>query len=439
MIHEPNSVDAERELLATCLQFPEVVAECQAEGISESVFYDPKHAMAWSAIVALAGNPGLLDAGTLLEELRRRDQLSSVGGEGFILEISSFAASSLRKGLFIRRILDLWKQRKVIAAGTAMVEAASEAAVDWPEVWERVEPHLQRALSAGASTSRRSIADIAHIAADCRLRPEIRPLCPTPWPEWNRFATPPRAGELIVIAARPGVGKTTLAGNIAADAAASGQTIAFFSREMAAEQVVDRWALRRAGRNGIGNDQFAHAHVVERIREIGRQRNIHLLDGEACKTLAQIEAQCRLLAASPEGLSLVAVDYLQLVLPPAESMREHREQQVALMARRFKLLANSLNCPVFLLAQLNRESEKEDRRPRLSDLRESGSIEQDADRVWFLYRHKPADHEPLPVEEASIIKVALYQAKCRNGPAEVEAILNFHRPCFSFFEGAHFS
>jgi replicative DNA helicase len=211
-----------------------------------------------------------------------------------------------------------------------------------------------------------------------------------------------------------------------------GKTVAFFSLEMAAHQVIDRWALRRAGRNGIGGDQFANSQVVAQIEEIGRQRHIHLFDAQTCNTIAQIESQCRLLAASPMGLALVVVDYLQLVTPPADSKREPREQQVAQMTRRFKLLADTLACPVILLAQLNRESEKEERRPRLSDLRESGSIEQDADRVWFIYRPKLAEHEPLPPEDASEIKVALYQSKCRNGPAGVEAILRFNRPCFSF-------
>ena len=110
----------------------------------------------------------------------------------------------------------------------------------------------------------------------------------------------------------------------------------------------------------------------------------------------------------------------------------HTKQQVAAMSRRFKLLAGAINCPVFLIAQLHRESEKEDRRPRLSDLRESGSIEQDADRVWFLYRPKPAPSKPLAAEDASEIEVALYQCKCRNGPAGIEAVLRFNRPLFTF-------
>jgi replicative DNA helicase len=164
---------------------------------------------------------------------------------------------------------------------------------------------------------------------------------------------------------------------------------------------------------------------------VGKLRTLHIYEAEDARTIAQIEATCRLLAASA-GLGAVVVDYLQLVAPPADTKREIREQQVAAMSRRFKLLAGAIACPVFLLCQLNRESEKEDRRPRLSDLRESGAIEQDADRVWFLYRPKPAPNQSPVGEDASEIDVALYQAKCRNGPGGIEAVLRFNRPTFNF-------
>jgi replicative DNA helicase len=190
--------------------------------------------------------------------------------------------------------------------------------------------------------------------------------------------------------------------------------------------------VRRAGRAGIGNDRHANAAVAAQIDEVAKLRTLHVYEASDAPGIAQIEATCRLLAASPSGLAAVVVDYLQLVQPPADTKREVREQQVAAMSRRFKLLARALDCPILLLCQLNRESEKDERRPRLSDLRESGSIEQDADRVWFLYRPKPVPSQLPPPEDASEIDVALYQCKCRNGPAGIEAVLRFNRPTFSF-------
>jgi replicative DNA helicase len=149
-------------------------------------------------------------------------------------------------------------------------------------------------------------------------------------------------------------------------------------------------------------------------------RSLQLFEVKDAVRLEQIESAARLLASAPRGLSAVFVDYLQLVQPPADSRRDIREQQVAQMSRRLKLLALTLDVPVFVLAQLNRESEKDDRKPRLSDLRESGAIEQDADRVWFLYAK---ENDPT---------VMLYQAKCRNGPAGIEAPFMFNRPIFKF-------
>ena len=425
------SPDAEANLLACCIAFPESVPPaCITAGITGGSFDDPKHGTAFEAVVILAAR-GQLDASTLAEELKTRGQLNALGGWPFITGISA-PVTSASAGYHIERVRSLDMQRRLIEATARAHEAAKQGALSWPDVWERTEPFLRDAQEAGALSRRRTIADVAAEAATWRLSPDLRPMVPTPWRGWDRAATTPRAGELIVIAGRPGTGKTTLAGNIADDAAANGKTVAFFSLEMGAEELVDRFAARRAGRNGLGNDSRANAAVVAEIQKIGRQKNLHIYEAEDALGIAQIEAKCRLLAASPGGLGAVFVDYLQLVGPPAETKREPREQQVAAMSRRFKLLARAIDAPVFLLAQLNRESEKEERRPRLSDLRESGSIEQDADRVWFLYRPKPTPTEPLAAEDAGEIEVALYQCKCRNGPAGVDAVLRFNRPLFSF-------
>lgn len=427
----PASTDAESALLACCIAFPEAVASCVAAGITSGSFYDPKHGTAFAAVVTLAAR-GELDASTVAEELKARGQLDALGGWQFILGITDNTTTTASASFFIERVVSLSNQRRLIESLTGALDAAQHPAAAWSEAWDRTEPFLRAAQEAGAQTRRRTIADAAAQAVAWRLQPDVRPMVPTPWPAWDRHATVPLAGELIVIAGRPGTGKTTLAGNIAHDAATNRKTVAFFSLEMGAAELVNRFAVRRAGRNGIGTDRHANAVVVEEIEKIGRLKNLHLYEAEDALGIAQIEATCRLLAAAPDGLACVVVDYLQLVAPPADAKREPREQQVAAMSRRFKFLARAMNCPVFLLAQLNRESEKDDRRPRLSDLRESGSIEQDADRVWFLYRPKPAPTEPSAAEDASEIDVALYQCKCRNGPAGIDAVLRFNRPLFTF-------
>ena len=428
----PHSPEAEENLISCCLlDGADVVAKCLAAGIGAESFHLPAHSIVFQCAVALAGRGEPIDTATVAEELRTRDQLDAIGGYPFLTQVGSRIPTTAHAEFFIGKVSDLAKQRRLQTCLAAAQESAQRAGT-WGEVWESVEPHLRAAGDAGSETRHRSLASVAAQAAAWRLSPDTRPRLATPWPRWDREAGAPRGGELIVIAGRPGTGKTTLAGCIAHDVAARGQVAAFFSLEMSGEELVDRFALRRAGKDGIGNDRHANAAVAAQIEAIGAMRTLRLFEAQDAAALAQIEATCRLLAAAPAGLAAVVIDYLQLVTPPAETKREIREQQVAAMSRRFKLLARAVGCPVFLCAQLNRESEKEERRPRLSDLRESGAIEQDADRCWFLYRPKSPPGQPLPAEDASEIEVALYQAKCRNGPAGIDAVLRFHRPTFNF-------
>lgn len=422
--------EAEARLLCLGMLDAAYAAQASAAGITADSFDTPTHRRIWTAITAAAAADGCTESAAVWR------QLTGLAGDSGGLDHSEFfriaglEPTGMRLAGLIADVLGLHRQRKLVFALASASEAANANAAGWDDLWEGVEPYLRAAQDAGSGSSQRSLADIATQAAQWRRMPDVRPTTPTPWAGWDRVATPPRAGELIVIAARTGFGKTTLAGNIADDVAKRGENVAVFSLEMSGEELVDRFALRRAGRNGIGNDSHANAVVASSIEEVGRMTTLKIFDD--ANTIAGIEASCRLLAAAPKGLAAVVIDYLQLVVPPAESKREPREQQVAAMTRRFKQLARAIGCPVFLLAQLNRECEKEHRRPRLSDLRESGSIEQDADRVWFLYRPKTPPDAMAPAEDASEIDVALYQAKCRNGPAGIEAVMRFNRPTFDF-------
>lgn len=425
-----SNSEAEARLLSVAMLDASYVAQATAAGITASVFNAPSHRRIWTAITAAAALDGSAESTAVWR------QLTGLVGDGADLDrqeffqIAGLEPTGMRLTSIVADVLALHRQRKLLSALASATEAANSNAAGWGDIWESVAPHLAAAQAAGSDSRHRSLADIATQAAAWRLAPDTRPTTPTPWPGWDRFATPPRAGELIIIAARTGAGKTTLAGNIAHDVAARGELVAFFSLEMSGEELVDRFALRRAGRNGTGNDSHANKVVAGRIEEIGRMTTLKIFDD--LHSIGRIEAQCRLLAASPKRLAAVIIDYLQLVGTPADSKREPREQQVAAMTRCFKQLARAIGCPILLLSQLNRECEKEDRRPRLSDLRESGSIEQDADRVWLMYQPKPSTDAIAPAADASEIDVALLQAKCRNGPAGIETILRFNRPTFDF-------
>jgi replicative DNA helicase len=427
------SDDAEQNLLSILIiDATATVSRCIAAGIGKNVFHNAAHGIVFECLAELVARSVPVDASSLAEALRARGQLEDVGGFPAIVAITNSQPTAAQATFYIGRVAALAKQRRLIRATAEAHEQAVKPAAEWSDAWANVEPYLRAAQYAGGTVRRRSLAESAAQAAQYRLEPDTRPTTPTPWPAWDRYATPPRAGELIVIAGRPGTGKTTLAGNIAHDCAASGGNVAFFSLEMGAEELIDRFALRRAGRAGLGGDKTANGIVAAQIGNIGKMKSLHIYEAEDAGSVAQIEATCRLLAASPAGLAAVVIDYLQLVTPPADSKRDGREQQVAAMSRRLKLMARAVDCPVFLVAQLNRESEKDDRRPRLSDLRESGAIEQDADRVWLLFVPKPAPGAPLPDEDASTVQITITQAKCRNGPAGVSGILNFNKPTFDF-------
>lgn len=434
MIAEPKTTAGlnphlERRLVGACMVggAADVLAAAGA-GVTDTSFADPMARSAWQALSTSVAQGTGTEVAPVMRILTGLD-----GGQEqairIISDIQDAEPSSLYRRQLTQDVLDLARRRRLIdATARAAAEACSDTHREWSDVWEATEPHLRAAQDATQATQTRTIAEIAATAKRQLLKPDPREIVSTGLQVWDRNATPPRAGQLIVIAARPGAGKSALAGQIAHHIATHGKQVAFFCLEMSSEEILARMARLRCMPRPAMDEA-----VAAELDALGKVDDLKLYEVENAKSVAQIEAICRLLAASPRGLGAVVIDYLQLVTPPAESRRENREQQVAAMSRAFKLLARSIKAPVFLLAQLNREVEKDEGRPpRLSDLRESGSIEQDADRVWFLYQPKPKNGEMMPARDAAVIDVALLQAKCRNGPAGIEDVMKFHRRHMAF-------
>jgi replicative DNA helicase len=221
-----------------------------------------------------------------------------------------------------------------------------------------------------------------------------------------------KAGELIVLAARPGVGKSAAALLYATACEIAGRVPLFFSLEMSKAELWARLAVQIAGNH--------HEQNTVPVAKTLPKKKYRIYDVRAAHSIAQIEARARLAATSCD-VGLIVIDYLQLVTPPQDMKGSNREQQVSAMTRRFKLLAGELKVPVLLLSQMSREVEKDDRMPRLSDLRESGSIEQDADAVWFL--HRDMDLTEQRIDGQQVLKAI--QAKRRNfGPAMMDFAFN---------------
>lgn len=417
--------DIERALLAACMAGDAADVHAAAgAGVTAESFDDSTCATVWRALsLSVAAGEGVaIDA-----IARRMVGLAPVEG-GVIQALASISASqptALRRAGLTQDVLDLARRRRLVnATARAAREAGNPSLSEWQAVWEAAEPHLRAAMDSSQSSSAKTLAEMCDEAKTEILEPDRRPVIDTGFPGWDKQATPSRPGQLIVIAARPGGGKSALAAQIAHHVAVKlAKPVAFFSLEMSGVEISKRIAAHRA----FPAAPWDHT-IVAQLDQLRAVKTLRIFEVEHSRTLAQIEAVCRLMAGNPAGLGAVFIDYLQLITPPAGT-RENREQQVAQMSRAFKLLARTVKAPVFLLAQLNREVEKDEgRAPRLSDLRESGAIEQDADKVWFLY----PDPEAAPNPGGSVADIVLLQAKCRGGPPNLSGKLKFHRPQMTF-------
>jgi replicative DNA helicase len=418
-MNSPN-LDHEARIVALALDDAEHLSATLARGVKADHFTDPacRTIFATACDLLRARRPVAVE--TVASYLQDTGEIDRIGGFAMFTDRTRTPATSLCLGADLDRLRDSFALRIVADHSRAVLEIAEASnAGDLAGRLDQILPHLRAAQEAGAPTVARDLAHVAEAAA-ADLEVEGVLGLAGPFPSWDRVAGALRPGELCVLAARPGIGKTSLALQHVAAAMQAGKQAVVFSLEMTGEELCQRLARQRCG-------AAAGREVLARwIRKhLAGERHLQIYDGAAGASLAQIESRSRLHAAGPRGLALIVVDYLQLVAPPADLRRENRERQVATISRALKLLALELRTPLLLAAQLNRESEKEDRRPRLTDLRESGAIEQDADAVWFLHPDQAAGPQ---ISDADRLAVVLSQAKRRSGPAGVGMKLSFHRP-----------
>lgn len=428
---------AERQLISAVMDGgPRDVELCITDGLSTDAFSDSENRAIWAALVQTAREDRTTEGLAIARKIAGLNDATAAYAR--IVELQAVCPYPSYRENLCRDLIALHRQRKLIACLGDATAAANQPAQSWAEAWEAVEPHLRKAGSVAVDTRHRSLSDVIDEAIEAETSPQPEGVASSGLPGWDQVAAPMCAGEVTVPSARPGYGKTALA-LMAADATMrTGKAVFFASLEMPASRLLRRMAMQRSGRAGMVKRGMHADHVsAAKGRRVASLNDMRQLDklfsiGEVkdCGTIEAIESRARLIAGGSVPLGLVVVDYLQLVRPSADTRRASREQQVAEVSRRIKLLALELNVPVMLLSQLNRESEKEQRRPRLSDLRESGSIEQDADTVWFLYPDS-ADSAP---EDAETVTVVLEQAKARNGQAGIARRLQFIRPCVLFTE-----
>jgi replicative DNA helicase len=424
----PANIDAEKTILGAILLDNSAHSEA-AEKIEPDDFSLDSHRRIFLRMTELMNEQRAVDIVTLAHELSRNKEIEAVGGVAYL--------ASLTEGLPIRPVIEdyirIVKDKSLLRKLMLICSSAIARAADQSETaLEVLGAAEQQLLEVGEKGITHGLQPLDQIVANSfgtidNLYKESREVTglATNFTELDRMTSGLQRGELIIIAARPSMGKTALAINIAENAAIKSKAIvAVFSLEMSKESLLRRmlasqaWVDQRKLQTGFlgREDQTKLQHALEELVES------HLfIDDSAGISLSEMRAKARRLKQIAGGLDLVVVDYLQLMsatLPSAGGKRyENRTQEVSAISRGLKALAKELHVPVVALSQLSRASERrgEDKRPMLSDLRESGSIEQDADVVAFIHREAYYNRDE-EMSESDKAKSEIILAKQRNGP-----------------------
>lgn len=417
----PNNPDAEANVLSAMLLSSEVVEEALTELRSDD-FYRPMNKALFETMHDMYDRSMPIDSITLIDYLNSENKLQEVGGEAYILELMGQTLSLVNwqhHASIVRRDAML---REIIGATNQINQLAYNAPTDTKEVVERAESMLLSVTDREVKNAYKPLNDFLIEAFN-----EAKEVCeaggvaagvPTGYPSLDRMLMGLREGQLVIIGARPAVGKTSFALNLALNAASEGYTVAFFSLEMSGKEIAQRFICAHAQvsmsnfRTGKISPQ-EWANIGQAAEDLSRLDI--LIDDTPGITVTEIRAKARRMLHNKEK-AIIILDYLQLVSPPAGRRAESRTVEVSEMSRALKIMAKELAVPVISLSQLSRAVEsRTGKRPQLSDLRESGSIEQDADIVMFLDRssnEQEAGREDRPPEGITRIIVA----KNRSGP-----------------------
>lgn len=401
-----TDLDTEAALLGACLQHGATIAITSLEAAGPDVFASPANALVAAAITTIHGDGDPIDAGTVTSWLRTTGTLDLAGGPHRLIELLAHAPSPASAPRHAATLTNLAQLRRLQNAGAEITAAASRPGTTATQALTAAQDHLDK-LHAQATTGTH-VATLDELLDDYLDQLEQRAEhgatgIATGWHSLDQLCGGLRPGTLTTIAARPGMGKTDLAAALALNAATAGHPVLFCSLEMSHDELLHRWV---AARTGIAATDLQKGELAPKQWERVGPAVAELsalpvtVDDQAANTLAGIRT-----ATTRTGAQLVIIDYLQLVDGPTA---ESRQQQVAQIAGGLKRLARQVEIPVVALAQLNRKVEdRADKRPMLSDLRESGAIEQDSDLVIGLYRdeiYTGTDSKDPGVMEALVVK-----------------------------------
>lgn len=392
------------------------------EILKPDCFFDPRHRIIYEAIMSLFGNNEPVDTVTLYEELHKAGKLDACGGVSFISKLSQDVSSAANVDFHAKIILEKWILRRLINTTTEIATSAYTGSEDVFDLLDAAESKIFQITEGGFKES--------YIGMDKAVREAIEHIESIHGKDMSKNAVPSglielddilggfQKTDLLIVAARPAMGKTAFSLSVARNAAVDHKIgVAYFSLEMATLQLVTRLICSEARIDAhsvrTGTFKAEDGPRISRTAHKLSEAPI-FIDDTPGQTVLEIRAKCRRLKAE-KNIGLVIIDYLQLMSGGAGM--ESREREISTISRALKGMAKELNVPVIALSQLNRAVEsRNDKRPMLSDLRESGSIEQDADNVLFLYRPEAygimTDADGNPTEGTAEIIVA----KQRNGP-----------------------
>ncbi len=414
----PHSLDAEMALLGSIMIRPEAFHEV-VDILKPESFYSERHRVIWLAILELIGKSSPVDLISLSSRLQELGSLEKIGGSSYLTELAASVPSASNVRYYAELVQRKSIMRELISAAEQINTLGYEEANDIDELLDKAEKRIFEIAHKGSTHKFVHLKDTLQEAWDRmdrlhKTKGELRGV-PTGFKDIDNKLAGFQKSDLIILAARPSMGKTSFALDIARQAAIQYNVpVGIFSLEMSSQQLVDRMLAAEARVDAwkLRTGQLTSEDEFDKIRDsLGRLSTAPIyIDDQPGSNILKMRATARRLK-SEKGLGMIVVDYLQLMMPTQSRSSDNVVQQVTEISRALKQLAREMEVPVLALSQLSRAVEQRGGRPRLSDLRDSGSIEQDADVVMFIHRE---DKQKEDSGRPNIAEILI--EKHRNGP-----------------------
>ena len=453
--HGPDvcSLEAEKSVLGSMLVEPSLCIDRALEQLDGKDFYHVAHQVMFEALSRMHREQLVIDLVTVIQYLSDRNQLQIVGGPGEIANLANTHAYPHNIGSYIGTIRDKSAIRQLQQEAFRLLGNIQESPTNSEAHLAGAESALLRIADTHLVQKTQSVRDVMeHALQKVKLyRDRKQPLTgiPTGFHKLNEMTCGWQPGDMIVLAARPGAGKTALAMSFARTAVTArynsesdswekpGSPVGIFSLEMTNEQLMLRLTAMTSGENftNIRSGKLPDFEMNRIEQNMGEIATWPLyLDDSGDLTVHQLRSKARMMKTR-FGIELLIIDYLQLLHGDSKQARDNRQNEVAECSRAIKALAKELAIPVIVLAQLNRKADEKNAEPGLHNLRESGAIEQDADLVMLLHRISDEGEGDSPASPIARCKLKI--AKHRNGPTD-DLLLNFNAPCVRFEDPARF-